>query len=120
MQPQLTHLFMEVGDLVRARWFWTEGIGLELLEDRGPYIRVGGGGGFALGIEQAPDGRARTDGDEICVRVANVDALTDRLRRLGVTIVEPPADQPWGGRHAWLLDPDGRRISIYSADRPIM
>jgi catechol 2,3-dioxygenase-like lactoylglutathione lyase family enzyme len=119
MRPHLTHLFMEVADLERARWFWVEALGLELLEDRGAYIRVGGGGGFAIGIEQAP-GRVSPQGPEITMRVDDVDVAVARLRDLGVEIVDGPTDQPWGARHAWLLDPDGRRMSIYSSERAIM
>jgi catechol 2,3-dioxygenase-like lactoylglutathione lyase family enzyme len=120
MRPHLTHLFMEVADLERARWFWTEAIGLELLEDRGPYIRVGGGSGFAIGIEQAAQSHVSPQGPEITVRVDDVNEVAKRLRALGVEIIEGPADQPWGARHAWLCDPDGRRMSIYSSARPIM
>lgn len=56
MKPHLTHLFMEVGDLPRAKWFWTEALGLELLSHLGDYIAVGGNGGFAIGIEQGAPG----------------------------------------------------------------
>lgn len=118
--PQLTHLFMEVGDLARAKWFWTEAIGLDLLDDRGVYIAVGGNGGFAIGIEQGQQSRVSAEGPEITVRVGDVEAFADRLRALGVEIEEDPSDQPWGARHAWLRDPDGRRMSIYSTDMPSM
>jgi catechol 2,3-dioxygenase-like lactoylglutathione lyase family enzyme len=110
---------MEAGDLEKTRRFWTEAIGLELLEDRGPYIRVGGGGGFAIGIEQASPGRVSGAGPEITVRVDDVDAAVVRLRELGVEVADP-CDQPWGARHAWLRDPDGRPMSIYSSGQPIM
>ena len=114
MPSHLTHLFMEVASLERARWFWIDALGLELLEDRGPYIRVGGNGGFSIGIEQVQAGAPRIDGDEIALRVDDVDATAEQLRALGVQITQPPHDQPWGDRHAWLLDPDGRQMSIYS------
>lgn len=120
MKPHCTHLFLEVRDLARARWFWVEAIGLELLQDRGPYIQVGGNGGFAIGIEQAQSGVAPRDYPEITLRVPDVDAAATRLQELGVEIVEGPSDQPWGARHAWLRDPDGRRMSIYSSPEPIM
>jgi catechol 2,3-dioxygenase-like lactoylglutathione lyase family enzyme len=32
----------------------------------------------------------------------------------GVRFSGPPEDQEWGARHAWLIDPDGHRLSIYS------
>jgi uncharacterized glyoxalase superfamily protein PhnB len=59
-------------------------------------------------------------GPEITVRVDDVDAAVARLRDLGIEITEGPVDQPWGACHAWLLDPDGRRMSIYSSGTPIM
>lgn len=120
MRPHLTHLFMEVGDLEQAKRFWLEALGLELLDDRGVYIAVGGNGGFAIGIEQVPKGQVSPDGPEITVRVEDVDAAVERLTSLGIEIEEGPVDQPWQARHAWLRDPDGRRMSIYSTDKPTM
>jgi catechol 2,3-dioxygenase-like lactoylglutathione lyase family enzyme len=120
LRPHLTHLFMDAGDLARTKWFWVEAIGLELLEDHGPYVRVGGNGGFAIGIEQAPPSGVSGAGPEITVRVPDVDALAERLRTLGVEIVEGPLDQPWGARHCWILDPDGRRMSLYSSPESMM
>jgi lactoylglutathione lyase len=40
------------------------------------------------------------------------DAAVERLRAAGVTIVEEPADQPWGERVARVLDPDGNAVLI--------
>jgi predicted enzyme related to lactoylglutathione lyase len=93
-------------------------MGLELLEERGVYIAVGGNNGFALGIEQTA--RPVVDGPELTVRVEDVDVTTERLRSLGVPILEEPATMPWGSRHAWIADPDGRRMSIYSATGTVM
>ncbi|MCA9821463.1 MAG: VOC family protein [Dehalococcoidia bacterium] len=112
MKPHLTHLFMEVGTLVEARRFYVDLLGLELLEDRGVYIAVGGNGGFFLGIEETPT--PEIAGPEITLRVDDVDKATTRLREAGVPILEEPADMPWGARHTWIADPDGRRMSIYS------
>jgi catechol 2,3-dioxygenase-like lactoylglutathione lyase family enzyme len=119
VRAHLTHLFMECGDLAKTRWFWAEVIGVEVLEDRGAYIRVGGGGGFSIGIEQAAPGRVSGAGPEITVRVDDVDAAVERLREIGVEVTDP-RDQPWGARHAWLRDPDGRPMSIYSSAGSIM
>jgi lactoylglutathione lyase len=43
------------------------------------------------------------------------DAAVARLRAGGVTIVEEPADQPWGERVARVLDPDGNAVLIGQA-----
>ena len=110
---RLSHLFTTVGDLAAARAFWTGTIGLEVLVDDDEYVRVGGGGGFSMGIETA-----RSDAGpevEVVVRVADVDAMYRRLQAAGIECDGPPEEMPWGGRHIWLRDPDGRRISLYSS-----
>ena len=98
----------------RAKRFWLDALGLQLLDDRGVYIAIGGNGGFAIGIEQVPEGRLSSEGPEITLRVDDLDAPVD------IEIEEGPVDQPWQARHAWLRDPDGRRMSIYSTDTPTM
>jgi uncharacterized glyoxalase superfamily protein PhnB len=40
------------------------------------------------------------------------DAAVDRLRAAGVSVLEPPEDQPWGERVAKVLDPDGNVVII--------
>jgi catechol 2,3-dioxygenase-like lactoylglutathione lyase family enzyme len=113
---RLHHLFTTVADLASARAFWTEVIGLGVVVEDDEYVRVSGEGGFTMGIERAADGTAPEV--EIVVRVADVDAVYQRLASIGVECDAPPRDMPWGGRHIWLRDPDGRPISIFSAQDP--
>lgn len=108
----LSHLFMLVRDLAAARRFWVEDIGLRVLQEEHGYLQVGGVDGFPIGMEQGEPGPANAT--EICVRVADVDEACRRLVERGVAVAGPPADQEWGARHAWLTDPDGRRMSIFS------
>jgi len=113
-RPGLSHLFVTVGDLAEARRFWTEVIGLDVLADEDEYLRVGGGGGFSMGIERAAEGDEPEV--EVVVRVADVDASYERLQALGIACDGPPEDMPWGARHVWLRGPDGRRISLFSSE----
>ena len=46
------------------------------------------------------------------VYASDCDAAIARLREGGVTIVEEPADQPWGERVARVLDPDGNTVIV--------
>ena len=110
---RLSHLFVTVADLAVSRAFWTKAIGLEVLVEDGEYVRVGGEGGFTMGIEQAAP--PETPEVEVVVRVADVDATYERLRAAGIECDSPPQEMPWGARHIWLRDPDGRRISLYSS-----
>lgn len=120
MTPHLSHLFVSVRDLHATHRFYVEQLGLEVLVG-GPdrtYMRVGGGGGFHIGFEAIPAAAVPTDGIEIVIRVADVDALYEQLMAAGVAVEVPPADQVWGARHGWLRDPSGYRVSIYSTEGP--
>ncbi len=115
-RARLSHLFTTVADVAASRGFWTEVIGLRVLIEDGEYVRLGGDGGFTMGIERAADGE--TPEVELVVRVADVDAVYDRLVSDGIECGGPPQDMPWGARHIWLRDPDGRPISIFSSPDP--
>jgi uncharacterized glyoxalase superfamily protein PhnB len=47
--------------------------------------------------------------------VDDVDRVYADLVAQGVRFTAPPADQPWGARHAFFSDPDGVPLSIFSA-----
>ena len=115
MPVSLSHLFTTVGSLDEARRLYVDLLGLEMLMDDETYVRVGGGDGFHMGVEETAGGAGPHT--EIVVRVDDVDATVDRLRAAGMEVTDP-VDQPWGARHAWLRDGDGRPLSIYSPIDP--
>lgn len=41
-----------------------------------------------------------------------LDGLVEEFDALGVTIVKPPTDMPWGQRFAIVCDPDGHRVGL--------
>lgn len=111
----LSHLFVHVSDLARTRAFYVDRIGLEVLMEHPGYLRLGGGGGFHLGLEERADAAViGAAGIELVIRVPDVDAAYRELTAVGVVFDEAPADMPWGARHVWLTDPDGYRLSLYS------
>lgn len=54
----------------------------------------------------------KTNSHNICIAftVDNVDEEFERLKSLGVEIVEPPAIRPWGAKNMSFLDPDNNLI----------
>lgn len=121
MPSALSHLFFHVRDLAAARAFYVGLLELEVLADEGGYLRVGGGDGFHIGLEQWSDDQmpagellsGRADPDlEIVVRVDDVELTSKRLRLAGFPIVLGPMETPWGTLHAWTRDPEGRSVSI--------
>lgn len=45
----------------------------------------------------------------------NLDAEVDRLKSLGLKFDEGPSDRPWLWREAYLNDPNGNKICLFSA-----
>lgn len=113
-RARLSHLFIVVTDLARTREFYIGSLGLEVLVDEPGYLRVGGRGGFHLGIEEGDPAHVGATGIEIVVEVDDVDSRYRELVAAGVRFNGPPEDQPWGARHAWLSDPDGYPLSIFT------
>jgi catechol 2,3-dioxygenase-like lactoylglutathione lyase family enzyme len=110
----LSHLFVHVSDLARTRRFYVERLGLSVLTEEDGYLRIGGNDGFHMGVEERGADEVGAVGIEIEVRVPDVDQTYREMSEDGVAFESPPADMPWGARHAWLRDPDGYRLSIYS------
>ncbi len=48
------------------------------------------------------------------VSPAEVDICHAQLVEMGVTIVDPPTDQPRGHRTVYFLDPEGNLLEIYA------
>ena len=46
--------------------------------------------------------------------VDDVDQEYERLKALGVTVLEPPTTRPWGARNMHFTDPDGNHIFFRS------
>lgn len=67
-----------------------------------------------LGLGADPASRRGVDGQRLSLWVYahDCDEAVAGLRAAGVTIVQEPADQPWGERMAVVNDPDGNTITI--------
>jgi lactoylglutathione lyase len=69
-----------------------------------------------LGIGRDPEAPLEpSERFSLWVYAEDCDAAIDRMKQAGVTIVEEPADQPWGERVARVLDPDGNLVIVGAA-----
>lgn len=48
------------------------------------------------------------------VPLPDVDRCATELAQLGVPIVLPPTDQPWGHRTVFFRDPDGNVLEVFA------
>jgi predicted enzyme related to lactoylglutathione lyase len=114
-----------VADQDRARHFYVEVLGLELLRDAqmGPgmrWVQVAPRGGettitLVTWFDTMPPGSGRG----LVLETDDLDADVERLRSLGLDLGEGIQEQPWG-RYVTLSDPDGNGLVLQatSARRP--
>jgi predicted enzyme related to lactoylglutathione lyase len=76
---------------------------------------------FAVSSVRAPGAPVPTgEGSSIQLwwRASDAQALHDRVKVAGVTILQEPFDGPFGRTFA-MADPDGYRVTIYERDQPL-
>jgi lactoylglutathione lyase len=111
---------LAVADLNRALRFYVELLGgVEIYrfppEGEAGFVSLQLSDGSKIGLGADPSTAHRANSAlELCVYASDGDAAADHLRAAGVTIVDEPADQPWGERLARVEDPDGNRITLLS------
>ncbi len=63
------------------------------------------------------DGTMKNNSNQnMCISftVDNVDDEYERLKQIGVNIIDPPTTRPWGARNMHFCDPDGNHIYFRS------
>jgi catechol 2,3-dioxygenase-like lactoylglutathione lyase family enzyme len=113
----VTVVSVPVSDQDRAKTFYTDTLGFQLLrdDDSVPGIRwvqvAPADGGTALTLVTwfgtMPPGSLRG----LVLATATLEADYQRLRGLGVHFDQPPAQQPWA-TEAVLRDPDGNQLVL--------
>ena len=107
-----------VSDLERARPFYGQTLELEERSVE-PTWAVYGLGGVDVIIEAAPPDDPDADGlvGRFLACSFQVDDMEETYRRLlerGVSFLQPPEVQPWGGTLAFFRDPDGNILTLVS------
>ncbi|MBN8832272.1 MAG: bifunctional hydroxymethylpyrimidine kinase/phosphomethylpyrimidine kinase [Sphingomonadales bacterium] len=97
-----------VNDYAASRDFYEE-LGLTLIVDSpdNSYARFEAPGGATLSIHG--------DTQAIYFECDDLDARVAALQSVGFVFDSEPVDQDWGWREAWLVDPAGNRLCLFSA-----
>jgi len=73
---------MVVSDLEGQRRLLVDVVGLQVVREEGEYVRIGGQGGFHLGLEEGPHA-SPCDGLEVNIQVDDVVRYIDVWWKLG-------------------------------------
>ncbi len=126
MALTLTHISLLVEDVQKALIFYSDSMGLEVIENHGGYAELRANERMKLSLfdRKAMEGalpmvHASAVNGHRSVLEFSIDALDEfceTLRTKGVMFVSEPTDRPdWGIRTAYIQDLDGNLISLYQS-----
>ncbi|GCB06031.1 VOC family protein [Ralstonia sp. SET104] len=100
-------------DPARARAFYAELLDLEVVMDHGWIITFADTAHtMTPQVSIASEGGSHTPVPALSVEVDNVDAVHARALLLGLEIVYPLVNEPWGVRRFYVRDPFGNVVNI--------
>ena len=100
----IAHITIGVSDLKKSVSFYQDTLGLEKIGEWTSYA-VFDIAGVSFGLQ--PKGKL-----EKYLLIDDVDKAYRSLKDKGVEFITEPKDQPWGGRTATFIDPDGNKFTI--------
>lgn len=119
---RIVYLFLYVNDLAVSRAFYTEKVGLKVIEEDAACVKFDAGS-VILALNRASDHgiqlpRARDNGNDIVFLVKDAEAMRASLERRGLTMLPTSAYQP--GKIIDFYDPDGHWFSLYEPSKEAM
>lgn len=115
--PAFNHAMLYVRSLDRALQFYVDGLGFRLVDELEGYGRLRAARGDSTIALHLTESRARPSSSTIRLyfEVADIERYCARLEAKGIRFTAPVERKSWGWKHAYLTDPDGHELSIYSA-----
>jgi len=116
------HIGINVDDLERSIAFYTQVLGLELIERREvrhlkiAFIKLGD---TEIELVEGSRSHERADGivNHLALAVRDIDAVVEHLRRHKVELIDEAPREIWDGcRIAFFRGPDGEKLELF--ERP--
>lgn len=99
-------------DIARAKSFYQDILGLDLLMDHGWIATYGSAQPMSVQLSIASEGGSGTAVPDLSIEVDDVDHAFKAMRGAGFPIDYGPADEPWGVRRFYVRDPFGKLVNI--------
>jgi catechol 2,3-dioxygenase-like lactoylglutathione lyase family enzyme len=99
-------------DVSKARRFYADILGLEVVMDHGWIVTFASPAQMAPQVNVATEGGSGTPVPDISVEVDDLDEVERRVREAGLVIEYGPTNEPWGVRRFYVRDPLGRLVNI--------
>jgi len=103
---------LRVSDLIKASAFYEKILGLDKKYEYSSYAGFQCGG-VEIGLSPGrKESKPIEDAPSVEFLVDDVGLTYNALKKKGVNFVKEPHDEPWGGRQASFLGPDGNLLEI--------
>ncbi|MEI5679348.1 MULTISPECIES: VOC family protein [unclassified Mesorhizobium] len=103
---------IDTPDVVAAKRFYHDILGLDLLMDIGWIATYGSQEEMRVQISVAEQGGSGTPVPDLSIEVDDLDEALARVKKAGVAVEYGPADEPWGVRRFYVRDPFGKLVNI--------
>ena len=94
--------------------FYRDLLGLEPVMDLGFIVTLASDAPSHPQLSIMSEGGSDAEVPTLSIEVDDVDAAHARASELGIEIVYPLVDEPWGVRRFFVRDPGGRTLNILS------
>jgi catechol 2,3-dioxygenase-like lactoylglutathione lyase family enzyme len=116
---EFNHAMVYVRELAPTLHFYVDLLGFKLIEQFATaYARLRSPRGqTTLALHLLEPGKTLTGagGVRLYFETKDLDKTCEILEAAGVVFTQPPKMMPWGWKHAYLNNPDGHEVSLYSA-----
>jgi catechol 2,3-dioxygenase-like lactoylglutathione lyase family enzyme len=99
-------------DVAKAKQFYAEVLGLEVVMDQGWIVTLAASTTMTPQITIASEGGSGTPVPDISVEVDDLDEALRRVRAFGLVVEYGPVSEPWQVRRFYVHDPLGRLVNI--------
>ncbi|ASU39099.1 glyoxalase [Herbaspirillum sp. meg3] len=96
----------------RARSFYRDLLGLDVLMDHGWIATYGSDEQMSVQISFASQGGSGTPTPDLSIEVDDIEAALARVKKMNIPLEYGPADEPWGVRRFYIRDPFGKLINV--------
>ncbi len=99
-------------DLNKAKAFYGDILGLELLMDHGWFRTYGSDAKMTVQVSFGSEGGSGTPVPDLSIEVDDIQSAFERFKEANVHIEYGPVSEPWGVRRFFVRDPFGKLINI--------
>lgn len=98
--------------LSKAKVFYQDILGLELLMDHGWIATYGNSNQMDVQLSVMEEGGSGTETPDLSVEVDDVDEALELMQAAQFRIEYGPVNEPWGVRRFYVRDPFGKLVNI--------